>query len=245
MVIAEKDVIMARLEIIVDTLEDALRAEEAGATQLDLKADFPKGGITQSAGMIERVCLTLEIPIMVMIRPHARSLIMSEADIETMCSDIRIARSLGAEHFLLGCLDKEGDIDQEAYLRFQDAAGEGYLHSHLVWEMATDPMQAIDDLIRLGVRSARTTGGGGLQGKVAMNLPTVRSFAQHAKGRIDLFLAGGVHAGNVERIVSETNITDIHAGSGAREPASPGGVVDEKKVRLIREALDRAVANLI
>jgi copper homeostasis protein len=235
---------MARLEIIVDTLEDALRAEDAGATQLDLKADFPKGGITQSAGMIERVCLTLEIPIMVMIRPHARGFVMSDADIDTMCSDIRIARSLGAEHFLLGCLDREGDIDQEAYLRFQDAAGDGYLHSHLVWEVAANPMQAMDDLITLGVRSARTTGGGGLEGKVAMNLPAVQSFAQHAKGKLDLFLAGGVHAGNVERIISETNITNIHVGSGAREPTNPEGLVDEKKVRQIREVLDRVVANL-
>lgn len=235
---------MAKLEIIVETLEDAVHAEAAGATQLDLTADSPKGGVTQSAGMIECVCGTLEIPVMVMIRPHARGFAMSEADIETMCSDIRIARSLGAEHFLLGCLDEKGDIDHEAYRRFQDAAGDGCLHSHLVWEMATNPVQAMEDLITLGVRSARTTGGDGLGGNVEMNLPAVRSFAQQAEGKIDLFLAGGVHAGNVERLVSETDITNIHVGSGVREPANPEGVVDEKKVRRIREALDRAVENL-
>ena len=121
----EMNVRMARLEIIVETLEDAVRAEAAGATQLDLTADSPKGGVTQSAGMIERVCGTLELPIMVMIRPHARGFAMSEADIETMCSDICIARSLGAKHFLLGCLDEKGNINREAYRRFQDAAGDG------------------------------------------------------------------------------------------------------------------------
>jgi copper homeostasis protein len=240
----EKDPAMVKLEIIVDTYTDALLAESAGATQLDLKADFPKGGVTQSIGMIEQICGVLTIPVMVMIRPHDRGFLMTEADIEIMCSDIRFARSVGAEHFLLGCLNEENEIDSEAYKKFQNAAGDGLLHSHLVWELAADPMKALDDLASLGLKSVRSTGGGGLEGKVEKNLPAVRAFAEHAGERIDLFLAGGVHAGNVGKIVSDTGITNIHVGSGAREPASPAGIVNEKKVELIRDMLDTAAVKL-
>ncbi|HEY43611.1 MAG TPA: hypothetical protein G4O11_06480 [Anaerolineae bacterium] len=83
---------MSKLEIIVDTLQDTLAAEAGGATQLDLKADFPKGGVTPSAGMIEKVCNSVRIPVMVIIRPHARYWTMPHDDITIMCSDIRIAR---------------------------------------------------------------------------------------------------------------------------------------------------------
>jgi copper homeostasis protein len=235
---------MTKLEIIVDTFEDALKAEAAGATQLDLKADFPKGGVTPSIGMIEHVCSKLTIPVMVMVRPHDRGFVMSEDDIEIMCSDIRLARSVGAEHFLLGCLSESGQIDREAYQRFQEAAGEGFLHSHLVWELAADPLEALDDLVSLGLKSVRTSGGGGLSGKVEKNLPAVQTFSEHAGKRIDLFLAGGVHTGNVGKLVAETGMTHIHVGSGAREPATPSGEVVGEKVKLIRELLDRAVANL-
>ncbi|NIS78680.1 MAG: hypothetical protein GTO14_00255 [Anaerolineales bacterium] len=234
---------MVKLEIIVDTLQDALFAERAGATQLDLKADFPNGGVTQSAGMIEHVCKTLGIPVMVMIRPHHRAWIMNEDDLEIMYRDIHVARQFGAEHFLLGCLNEAGEIHRAAYKRFQDAAGDGFLHSHLVWEKATNPSEALQALISLGVKSVRTTGGSGLGGKVEDNLAAVRSFVERAQGQIEFFLAGGVHAGNVEKLVLETGITNLHIGTGAREPANREGVVTEKKVKQIREALDQVVVS--
>ena len=235
---------MARLEIIVDTFADALLAEAAGATQLDLKADFPKGGVTPSIGLIEHVCGKLTIPVMVMVRPHARGFLMNEDDLEIMCSDIRLARNVGARHFLLGCLNDANSIDQRAFHAFRDAAGDGCLHFHLAWELTDDRMQALDDLAALGVKSVRTTGGGGLSGKVELNLAEVRRFNDHAKGRIDIFLAGGIHAGNIERLIDATGIANIHVGSGARIPATPDGIVDGEKVRLIRESIDRTVHNL-
>ena len=83
--------------------------------------------------MIEKVCDTVQIPVMVIIRPHARYWTMSNDDITIMCSDIRIARKLGAEHFLVGCLDEAGEIDVEAFKAFKEAAVDGSLHCHLAW----------------------------------------------------------------------------------------------------------------
>jgi len=231
---------MARLEIIVDTLQDALAAEAGGATQLDLKADFPKGGITPSAGMIEKVCGSVRIPVMVIIRPHARYWTMTHDDITIMCSDIRIARKFGAEHFLLGCLDESGEIDVDAFKAFLEAAKNGSLHCHLAWELTPNPLQTLDTLMELGVKSLRTTGGGGLSGKAEQNIKKIRYYAAHAQDRIDLFLAGGVNAGNVEKLITETGLTNVHVGSCAREPEAPDGIVLEDKVKRIRQALDRA-----
>jgi copper homeostasis protein len=135
---------MSKLEIIVDTWQDALVAEAGGATQIDLKADFPKGGVTQSAGMIEKVCNTAQIPVMVIIRPHARYWMMTNDDITVMCSDIRLARKLGAENFLLGCLDESGEIDIDAFNVFLAAAKDGALHYHLAWELTPNPLQTLD-----------------------------------------------------------------------------------------------------
>ena len=235
---------MAKLEIIADTLEDALAAEAGGATQLDLKADFPKGGVTQSAGMIEKVCNTVQISVMVIIRPHARYWTMSNDDITIMCSDIRIARKLGAEHFLVGCLDEAGEIDVEAFKAFKEAAVDGSLHCHLAWELTPNPLQTMDKLTKLGVKSLRTTGGGGLSGKAEQNIEAIRSYATHSQDRIDLFLAGGVNVGNVEKLIIETGLTNVHVGSGAREPATPDGMVLEDTVRKIGQAVDRAEMQL-
>ncbi|HEY43612.1 MAG TPA: hypothetical protein G4O11_06485 [Anaerolineae bacterium] len=144
----------------------------------------------------------------------------------------------------MGCLDESGEIDIDAFKAFLEAAENGSLHCHLAWELTPNPLQTLDKLIELGVKSLRTTGGSGLLGKAEQNIGEIRSYAAHAQDRIDLFLAGGVNAGNIEKLITETGLTNVHVGSGAREPEAPEGIVIEDTVRRIRQAMDRAVIQL-
>jgi copper homeostasis protein len=129
------------LEIIIETLADALAAQAGGATQLDFKSALPIGGLTPSAGMMEQVCKSVDIDALVMIRPHARSFVFSNAEVAVMCGDILRGRKLGAAGFLTGCLTEEGQVDVEAVKALQDAAGDLPLHFHLAWELTSDPSQ--------------------------------------------------------------------------------------------------------
>lgn len=60
------------LEIIVETVADALAAEAGGATQLDLKSAAELDGLTPTLGMIEQICSRVQIDVMVMVRPHKK-----------------------------------------------------------------------------------------------------------------------------------------------------------------------------
>ena len=232
------------LEIIVETVSGALAAEAGGATQLDLKCDLAEDGLTPSAGLIERVCAEVSIDVLVMIRPHPRALVYSQTDVEIMCADIRLARTLGAEGFILGCVTEDRHIDVEAGRAFQRAAQDRSINYHLAWEAATDPLQALDTLIDLGLASARTSGGGGLGSRAEDRIERIRDFAEHASGQIDLIPAGGINAGNIGSIVAGTGLTGAHVGTSVRLPPTVTGVVDRLKVQQLREALDRAVSLL-
>ncbi len=232
------------LEVIVEDLSDALAAEAGGATQLDLKCDFLQGGLTPSAGMIEHVCANVGIDVLVMIRPHARTMVYSKSDIAVMCADIRLARKLGAKGFILGCITEDRHIDVDAVRAFKDAAGDCSINFHLAWELTVDLSQALETLIELGVQSVRTTGGAGLTGKAEEGIARIRAFAEQAAGRIDIVPAGGINAENVARIVAGTGLTNVHVGTGVRVPPTRTGVVDQHKVREVREVLDRAIASL-
>jgi copper homeostasis protein len=229
------------LEIIIETLEDALAAQAGGATQLDFKSALPIGGLTPSAGMIEQVCKSVEIDALIMIRPHARSFTFSNAEVAVMCGDIVQGRKLGAAGFLSGCLTEEGQVDVEAVKALQEAAGDLPLHFHLAWELTPDPSQALETLVRLGIRSVRVSGGG-LGGKAIDGMAMIRQFAQQAAGRIELVLAGGVNAENVAQLVQGTGVTNVHVGTAARTPPTQYGAVDEGKVRELCEALSQATA---
>ncbi|MBN2555852.1 MAG: hypothetical protein JXA97_07930 [Anaerolineales bacterium] len=232
------------LEIIAETVDDARTAEAGGATQLDLKSDFLQDGLSPTAGMVERICASVDIDVVAMIRPHTRSFSCSPDDVAVMCTDIRLSRERGAAGFLLGAITPAGKIDLDAIGRFQDAAGGLPLNFHLVWQAADDLEQALEDLIRAGVYSVRITGGIGLGDRAIDNMESIRKFQEQAAGRIELFLAGGVSADNVEELVRSTGVLNAHAGSPVREPAHRSGIVSEAKVRALRTALDRAVASL-
>lgn len=229
------------LEIIVETLQDALAAQAGGATQLDLKCALPIDGLTPSAGMLETVLPAVDIDVLVLIRPHARSFVYSPDDIDAMCRDIRLGRRLGASAFLLGCLTQEGRVDAESMAAFKEAADGLPLHFNLAWELARDPEQALEMAIELGVKSARITGSAA---GAAEGVGQIRRLARRAAGRIELFLARGVTVDTVAQLVTATGVANAHAGRGVRIPQSPYGAVDTDKVTRLATALDMAVASL-
>jgi len=72
------------LEIVVETVEDAIAAEKGGADQIEVKCDYSEFGLTPSFGMLEQVCNSVSCNVLCMIRPHARSFIYSKTDLAAM-----------------------------------------------------------------------------------------------------------------------------------------------------------------
>lgn len=232
------------LEIIAETVADAIAAEAGGATQLDLKSDFVENGLTPTAGMVERICSIVDIDVIVMVRTHADGMMLTPDDIAIMCSDIKLSRERGAAGFLLGAITEDRRIDLEAIKAFQEAAKDLPLHFHLAWEMTEDLDETLEQLINFGIKSVRTTGGLGLGAKAEQGINKIYAFREQAAGRIDFFLAGGVSAENIGQLVANTGVIHAHAGSSVRIPPNPRGIVNEEMVRTLRESLDRAVGVL-
>ena len=228
----------AKMEIIVETFEDILSAAKGGATQLDLKAYYPSSGVSPSAGIISRALDAVTIPIMVMVRPHARSFIMSTEDIKTACEEIKQARRIGAENFLLGFINSESDLDIDGLKKIKEAAGDCKLHSHLAWELTRDPKKSLQQLIELGFVSVRTSGktasSGAFGGSVSEAASIILEYKKIAAGKITMFLAGGLNKNNIEKIIMETQITNIHCGRSARTPETAESPVDPEKVAILR-----------
>lgn len=235
------------LEIIVETVEDALAAEAGGATQLLLESDFVEDGLSPTAGMVQRVCSQVSVDTIVSVRTygHPRTspnlYVLTSNDLAVMCDDIRLAADRGAKGFLLGALTPDRNIDHHAIEVFQDAAGGLPFHFHLAWEITSDPAAALEELISLGVQSVRNTGGQAPGGRAIDAMAQIRSFYEATAGRIEHFLTGGVNSENVGELVRNTGVVNAHAGSSVREPSTTKGVVIESKVRELRKALDQAI----
>ncbi len=110
--------------------------------------------------------------------------------------------------------------------------------------MTNNPEKTLEQLISIGIKSVRTSGGQGLGGKVVNAVDRVRLYNEIASGRIDLLLAGGVSSENITNLVIQTGLTNARAGSSVRVPPTPRGYVVEEKVRELRTGLENGIARL-
>src|SRR5215471_20564940 len=102
-----------RVEICVDSVAGAVAAQQGCADRVELCDNLLEGGTTPSGGTIKVARKELTIGLQVIIRPRGGDFLYNEQEIAVMKEDIRIAKELGADGAVIGCLTAEGDIDQE------------------------------------------------------------------------------------------------------------------------------------
>ena len=112
------------LEIIGMSVEDAKAIEYCGANRIELVSALTEGGLTPSFSMIEKVINSVDIPVNVMIRNHAKSFRYSGYDLEVMQKDIEIVKSLGANGVVLGLLDDNKKIDTDGLEKLLEAVSD-------------------------------------------------------------------------------------------------------------------------
>lgn len=205
------------LEICIDGVASAQAATAGGADRVELCANLPEGGTTPSAGMIRAVRSVFPGGLMVIIRPRGYDFLYSDDEMAVMLDDIQIARDLGADGVVIGCLTADGRVDMERCERLVSAAGPLDVTFHRAFDMTRDLHEATEDILRLGIRRILSSGG---QPDVPAGIPVLARLAKQAAGRISIMPGGGVTEDNIPEIVEATGVREIHLS--ARHPVRGG-----------------------
>jgi len=89
---------------------------------VELCAGLPEGGTTPSYGEILTARRAINIKLNVIIRPRSGDFLYTPIEVEAMLADIRMARELGADGIVVGCLTADGAVDKPLLRRFVEAA---------------------------------------------------------------------------------------------------------------------------
>ncbi|WP_280769710.1 copper homeostasis protein CutC [Salipaludibacillus daqingensis] len=226
---------MGKLEIIVQNEKDALEAEKFGADQLELVSAIDEGGLTPSYGTIKRVVKSVDIPVMVMIRPHSYSFHYTDLEALAIIEDVQMIRNIGAAGIVFGALTKDNTIDRKLLRSVIDAAGEMDITFHRAFDHVDNVKAAYRTLCDYSNHVTRILTSGG-KDEVQRGLSTLQSLMSLQKqlsGPV-IMPGGGLNEGNIERIHKELFAEEYHIGSAMRINRKYSERLDDKKMHNLR-----------
>lgn len=209
-----------RFEVCANGVESALAAQQGGANRVELCAGIPEGGTTPSYGDIVVARRLLDATrLHVIIRPRGGDFTYSDQETEIMLADIRMARQLGADGVVIGCLTPEGDIDIPRCEALLKERGNMSVTFHRAFDRARNPQEALNQLIAMGINRVLTSGQ---QPTAEQGIPLLRELNAQADGRIIILAGCGVNETNIARIQRETGVSEFHfsAREARKSPCS-------------------------
>ena len=209
---------MPLIEGCVDSYESCAAACRGGADRLELCANLSIGGTTPSPAFFRQVKRDFSVPVHVLIRPRFGDFLYTREELAQMEEEIRMFRELGASGVVFGALTPDGDLDMEAMARLMGCAGDMHVTLHRAFDMARDPLEALEDAVRLGCRTILTSGQAR---SAAEGKEVLRAVFRQAAGRLDIMAGSGVKRENILEIHRYTGIRAFHT-TGRRGPVESG-----------------------
>lgn len=206
------------IEGCVDSYASAAAAALAGADRLELCANLAIGGTTPSPSLFRQVRRDFPVPVNVLIRPRFGDFLYSAQELEEMEEDIRRFRDMGANGVVIGALTPEGDLDAQVLNRLMDCAQGMDVTLHRAFDMTRDPLAALEEAVRLGMRTVLTSGQAR---SAAEGCQVLGEVFRRAAGRIHIMAGCGVKKENIRAIYDRTGIRIFHT-TGRKGPVDSG-----------------------
>jgi copper homeostasis protein len=146
---------------------------------------------------------------MMMIRPHDGGFVYDDDDIETMLTDIEVAKSLGVQGVVFGPLTDAQKINVDQCRRLIEAAESLETTYHRAFDVVGNPLAAFDAVQQLGFARVLTSG----QRASAMDgAELIRQLVQRSD-HTRVLAGAGINAANAKQLVAQTGVTEIHASA--------------------------------
>jgi len=221
------------LEVIIETLQDAITAEQAKVDRFELVSALCDGGLTPSIALIEHVTQRTNVPVRVMLRPHGRSFIYDAYDQDVILRDLEVIKSTKAEGIVFGALTEEGKIDEVLLSKVITHKGHLKLTFHRAIDEAADYEQAIHALLNYPIDTILTSGG---QNSA---LDAISVYQKHyptlLKYDIECLAGKGITLDNLPSLFKETRVRSIHMGGGVKTKQA----IDPQKIKAVLKLINQ------
>ncbi|KAJ7897201.1 copper homeostasis CutC domain-containing protein [Mycena olivaceomarginata] len=214
------------IEVCVDSVRSALNAVRGGADRLEVCGNLGVGGgTTPSLGLLKAIQSSVDVPLMIMIRPRTGDFLYSEDEIEVMREDIRVFKQHNVSGVVLGALKPDGRIDVEVTKRLVDEALPLQVCFHRAFDMARDAAEALADVMSIGGVSRILTSGHGPTALESLETLEVlcektQKLAQELPWVLNILPGSGINSDTVGPILDSLlprGLMELHLSGGGWE----------------------------
>ncbi len=195
------------LEICVDNVESALEAQSAGADRVELCNNLIEGGTTPGFGTICSARNNLTIGLNVIIRPRGGDFLYTDLEYDIMRREIENCGECGVDGIVLGILESDGAIDVERTAKLIEFARPMSATFHRAYDMCTDPVKGLEDVIVSGADRLLTSGQ---KNKAHEGAELISQLVRQARERIIIMPGSGINELNIVRIAGITGAKEFH-----------------------------------
>ena len=223
------------LEVCVDSYASAMAAIAGGADRLELCSALAGGGLTPSPALLRQIREVSNIPVRCLMRTRGGDFLYTPEEIRQMAMEISMLKEAGADGFVIGCLDADGDLDPVAMKPLLKAANGMGLTLHRCIDVSRDPCETYRAAAAMGIDTILTSGGAGNCLKGMETIRQLIALREEGNGP-EVLIGAGVKASVIAEFLDKV--------PGARAFHMSGKTEVESGMRFKREGVPMGLPGL-
>jgi copper homeostasis protein len=220
------------LEVIVQSVADALAAEAGGADRLEVVREIDRDGLTPRMEVVRAIASETRLPLRVMVRESDGFSVTSARELSALQRAIDSCAEIGVDGAVLG-FARGVEVDRDTTRAVLSSSPALRVTFHRAFDVARDPLAALDVLQSLPQVDRILTAGG--NGDWPTRVRRYDEYASHAGTRLTILAGGGVDEAGLKVLRSAGCVREVHVGRAAREPQIRAAPVSAARVQRLRQ----------
>tara|TARA_B100000945_G_scaffold119008_1_gene94700 strand:+ start:425 stop:1051 length:627 start_codon:yes stop_codon:yes gene_type:complete len=147
-------------EVCVDNITEAINAVKLGADRIEFCSKLDEDGLTPSTEDLISIKKIVKCPIRVMVRPHSRSFVYNQQDLNEMLKTINLCKEYNFDGVVFGCLDENMELDIKKIKYLTDLSKPLKVIIHKAIDLTSSPLNSLKKLIEIKQINGVLSSGG-------------------------------------------------------------------------------------
>lgn len=195
-------------EACIETLEEAIIAEQLGANRLEVCSSLQWDGLTPSFELVKSILESVKIPVKVMIRPRKGNFIYTWKELNQMKSAILNFYDLGINQMVTGILTSGWEVDLERMDYLCKVFPEVIFTFHKAIDHTKNPVNAVNDLKAITNIQYILTSGSFPTAETGITM--INKMIQAGEETIKIIAAGSITKNNLSNLCQQIHTNEFH-----------------------------------